>query len=97
MITSAASSEASPSAGPNPGSIRPDSSIGTSTSSPWTRERSKSSAPAPGAMWTIPVPSSSTTSSHGMTRWTIPSCAGASSNGPVYSSPTSSSPLTLRS
>ena len=48
-------------------------------------------------MWTIPVPSVSETSSHGITRWTTPCCAGRSSKGPSYSSPTSSSPLTTRS
>src|SRR5437867_101713 len=47
-------------------------------------------------MWTIPVPSSSETSSHGITRWTTPSCAVRSSKGPAYSSPTSSSPMTVR-
>ena len=36
------------------------------------------------------MPSSSETSSHGITRWTTPSCAGMWSNGPSYSSPTSS-------
>ena len=51
---------ASPSAGPNPGSIRPDSSIGTSTVAARGRVRGRSPPrPRPGAMWTIPVPSSS--------------------------------------
>ena len=38
-------------------------------------------------MWTMPVPSSSETSSHGITRWTTPSCAGKWSNGPLVLQP----------
>ena len=56
--------------------MRPDSSIGISTGRSNSRASSKSSAPQPGAMWTIPVPSSSETSSQGMTRCSTPSCAG---------------------
>ena len=48
---------------------------------------SKSSVPAPGAMWTMPVPSPSSTSSHGITRCADGSCAGSSSNGPVVLEP----------
>ena len=51
--------------------------------------------PGPGAMWTMPVPSASETSSQGITR-----CATVSgtspSNGPSYSSPTSSEPRAVR-
>jgi hypothetical protein len=45
-------------------------------------------------MWTMPVPSASETSSQGMTRCVTPCCAGSESNGPSYSSPTSSEPRT---
>ena len=43
----------------------PISSIGATTGSPSALPSWKSSAPQPGAMWTMPVPSSSPTSSHG--------------------------------
>ena len=72
MSTSAASSVGCPGQRSEAvGRSRPDSSIGTSTGRSCTRPSSKSSVPAPGAMWTMPVPSSSDTSSHGMTRCSI--------------------------
>ena len=39
-------------------------------------------------MWTMPLPSSSETSSHGMTRWSTSPPGPRSSNGPRYRSPT---------
>ena len=88
----------------------PDSSIGATTGSPSDLPSWKSSAPQPGAMWTIPVPSSSPTSSQATTRWRygvdgssrVPAAkaartAGSSSNGPAYSQPTRSVPATSSS
>ena len=92
MTTSRPRPSTRPSAGPKPGSIRPDSSIGTRTGRPWTRESSKSSAPAPGAMWTIPVPRRARPRPRGSRDGRCRSAPAASSNGPSYSSPTSSSP-----
>src|SRR5262245_23317209 len=45
-------------------------------------------------MWTMPVPSSSDTSFHSMTRCVMPCATGSSSNGPRYVSPTSALPGT---
>ena len=76
MIGSRASSVEQPGEAPNSGRKRPASSTGTSTGRSWTRRARSPPSPQPGAMWTMPVPSSSATSSHGMTRCSTPCCAG---------------------
>ena len=58
------------------------SSTGVSTGRSCTRDSSKSSGPQPGAMWTMPVPSSSDTSSQGITRCSTVPPGARSSNGP---------------
>ncbi len=82
MIWSAASTVESPCSQPYASKNRPASSTGISTGKSWIWPSSKSSCPAPGAMWTIPVPSSSETSSHGITRCSTSAPGPSSSNGP---------------
>src|SRR5438552_569962 len=62
MIGSATSRTSRPESEPKPPTKIPDSSSGATTGSPSERPSWKSSAPQPGATWTIPVPSSSPTS-----------------------------------
>ena len=57
----------SPVSHPKPSTKLPDSSSGAITVSENSLPNAKSSSPAPGAIWTIPVPSSSLTSFQGIT------------------------------
>ena len=72
---------------------RPASSIGASTARPCVFDSSKSSPPQPGAMWTMPVPSSIETSSQATTRCSTSARGGqVGRTGRGSASPTSSSP-----
>ena len=68
MIGSATSRTSRPESDSKPSRKMPDSSSGAMTGSPSRLPSWKSSAPQPGAMWTMPVPSSSPTSSQATTR-----------------------------
>ena len=70
-----------------PSTKAPKSSRGAMTSSPSCLLSLKSSLPAPGAVWTTPVPSDSLTSFHATTLRSTPCWTGSSSNGPLVPEP----------